>query len=155
MKKTSDRRSFLKTGAAFAAATVVLSTDSVSALAAQFATGPGLLTASKFEASADKPFYVFTDSGRLAATVAEVRSLPISTFERLPKTIRREAFEVRIAFDGDALPQGTYDCASADLGGFQLFLVPTGQPDADGRQNVIATFNHYLPNNRRARLAEG
>lgn len=151
--KPKNRRDFLKTGAAFSAAALV-GTDSLFALA-QNPTAPStteILTAASFEAALGKTLFLLTEEGQVGATFGTVTRIPNSSIERIPKTHRHESFTVKLTYTGPPLPEGTYECASIDLGRRTLFLVPLPEPDANGNRILVATFNNLVKSGKLGRL---
>lgn len=153
--KPKNRRDFLKTGAAFSAAALV-GTDSLLAFGQSLNphSTPEILTSASFEAALGKTLYLLTDEGQIGATFAAVTKMPNSSLERLPKTYRHECFTVQLTYNGPPLPQGTYECASIDLGRRALFLVPLPELDANGNRILVATFNNLVKSGKLGRLGD-
>lgn len=133
-----NRRGFLKTGAAFSALALV-GTDFI--LASGQDISPADPVATGFRQAIGKTVYLITENSTLGGRVKEVTDYTPTATARKVSPTRLESFTVKIAHDGPALPQGTYDFVSEDMGRQQLFLVPLPETDEEGRHLLVATFS--------------
>lgn len=132
-----NRRDFLKTGAAFSALAMV-GTDFIPASGQDHSLGDPVATG--FRQSLGKTVYLLTETSSVAGTVTEVTDYAPLAAARKVSPIRLESFTVKIAHEGPALPQGTYDFVSEAGGRQPLLFVPLPQTDADGNHLLVATF---------------
>lgn len=143
-----NRRDFLKSGAAFSALALV-GTDVI--LVSGKDLSPGDPVATGFRRSMGKTVYLLTENSRIAGKVTEVADYAPSALETTVSPYRLESFTVKIAHEGPALPQGTYDFVSEDAGRQPLFCVPLPEPDAEGNHLLVATFSRVSKGRRQGR----
>ncbi len=144
-----NRREFLKSGAAFTALALI-GTDVIPVSGKDLS--PDDPAAAGFRRSMGKTVYLLMENFRISGEVTEVADFIPSAQERTVSPYRLESFTVKIAHEGPALPQDTYDFVSEDGGRQPLFVVPLPETDAEGRHLVVATFSRISKGRKPGRI---